>query len=431
MENQNQLTAENNSQLQLKQQREVSKELDLMNEQVFGQAWRVAQVFAKGNIPISYRGKPEAVMVAMVRARSLGIDIFYLMDHSFELYGKIGMDGQLITALLNDSPAIEGSVWYDVKRNSNNQIVSCTAFAEKVIKPGKTREVSFCVDSVMVRENGWDCKKDKNGNLIKSLWNTTPELMYRYRSATYLGRTEFPQVIGGLRLREEIEEQHHKELMETEFSIIGDGGELKTPEEKNEKKPMNSRKKKEKKSPPQEDNKKIKEETIVEPQPPEIDILNSVATSKSDLKRKRTALMNHIKISIQPTEEHTFSEYLVEIKFLPEGETDYRKLPDNAINVVARNINEIIQRYKEKDELRQKFLGAVISACPSYDEQDQLNQYMIQNKLKEGGDKFANITLKELQKVIPMIQEIIKQFKASNVVNEQPPHPGDQEEPLF
>lgn len=468
MEQKNELTTTNQN--QLKAYQPVSTELDLMNEQIYGQAWKVAQVYAKGNIPANFRGKPEAVLTAMVRAKSLGIDIFYFMDHSFEVYGKIGMDGQLIMSILNTCPQIKGTIWFEFDRNKDNQIISCTAFAEKIIHDDKTQIVQFMVDCNMVRNSGWDNKTDKSGKFMPSLWNTNPELMYRYRSVTYLGRTEFPHILGGIRTKEEIIDEHYREIREAEAHVIEDDllappelpnknessepkksevSPVAQPDKKEAPKPEKSKRKRRTKAEIEAEKAKKDEKENVEipkevdqqksvsiessstqkveeiqpnPENEQANLIKGIAVSKTDFVKKLSAIIEYVKKHVKQADQLFFSKYLIELGYLNQGDKTIKQLTDDNINKLGKNLEKVITDYNEKMQLRNQYIGAVIGGLPTYDEQRRFNAFLVVKGLKKGKD-YSEITLDELRTITPVIKDLISEFQTSKV--DSAPHPAD------
>jgi hypothetical protein len=60
----------------------------------------------------------------------------------------------------------------------------------------------------MVKGEKWnEDKKSKTGYVQVSKWKTMPDMMYRYRAASFLIRTHYPEVTLGLLSREELEEE--------------------------------------------------------------------------------------------------------------------------------------------------------------------------------------------------------------------------------
>ncbi len=173
----------------------------LMNPAVFEQAQRVAAIYADSDlVPDHFQKKPSNVFVALELAERLGVNPFMLMQRLYVVYGKPGMEAQLVIALMNTRGPFTGPVQWVFKGEGKAR--SCTAFATHR-KTGKTCEAT--VDWDMVVKEGW---YDKKG----SKWKTMPNQMFQYRSAAFLARLHCPEVMMGLSTTDEIEDVHGEVL---------------------------------------------------------------------------------------------------------------------------------------------------------------------------------------------------------------------------
>ena len=168
------------------------------------QLYRLARMYAEsGYVPDHYKGNVPNTAIAIQMALRCHVEIMTFLQASYIVHGKPGIEGKLVTAILNASPAIEGRVDFEYKRE-NGKIVSCRAYA---FDAKTTKELSQEVTWDMVVAEGWDKDKSgKNGHVQISKWKTLPDLMFAYRSATFLGRVHFPDVLMGMYTVEELDD---------------------------------------------------------------------------------------------------------------------------------------------------------------------------------------------------------------------------------
>ncbi len=160
---------------------------------------RMATTYANsGYVPDHYKGNVENTLIAIQMALRCRVDIMTFLQSSYTVYEKPGIEGKLVIAMLNCSGQIKGRVQFRPEYD-DGKIVACTAF---VVDASSEEEVSHRVTWQEVVAEGWD--KDKKGQ--KSKWITLPEVMFRYRSATFLARLNYPDVLMGMHTTEELED---------------------------------------------------------------------------------------------------------------------------------------------------------------------------------------------------------------------------------
>ncbi len=176
----------------------------LLDSARFNQAWRVATLFAKSEmVPKHFQGKPESVFVVLHMALRLHVDPMMLMQNTYMVHGRPGMEAKLKIGLANRRGPFTGPIQYRMEGEGKDR--RCTAYATHS-KTGELCEMT--VDWKMVEAEGWD--KDKQfrdgSGTQKSKWNTLPDLMFRYRSASFLISVYCPEVVLGLPSVDELED---------------------------------------------------------------------------------------------------------------------------------------------------------------------------------------------------------------------------------
>lgn len=191
----NQLPAEN------KRERAVAMVSDdgpfalLLDTNRFEHLWRIATAFSKSElVPTAFQNKPENCFVALQAALRLEVDPFMFLQSCYVVHGKPGIEAKLAIALLHKSGRIRGTIFYDMAGEGMKR--QCTARAVDAAT-GEIIEQTITMDDA--KKEGWI---DKTG----SKWKTIPDLMLKYRSAAWLIRLHYPDVIMGMQTKEEVED---------------------------------------------------------------------------------------------------------------------------------------------------------------------------------------------------------------------------------
>jgi hypothetical protein len=167
----------------------------LFDSAKFNQAWRVASAFASsGLVPDHFKNNPAGVFVVLHMATRLALDPFMALQKVYMVHGRPGMEAQLIIALVNARGPFQGPIQWETNGEGDRR--QWTAYA---IHKTTGERCEATVTWAMVTAEGW---ATKNG----SKWLTIPDLMGRYRSATFLARLFCPEVILGLSTADELED---------------------------------------------------------------------------------------------------------------------------------------------------------------------------------------------------------------------------------
>lgn len=163
----------------------------LFNTDQFDHLWRVANLFAKSDlVPVQYKGKTENCMIVLQMAHRLNVDTMMFMQNTYVVHGKPGMEAKLVIALVNSRGPFSGPIQWKLEGEGDKR--SCTAYATHKVTDQICRTT---VDWKMVKGEGWD-KNQK--------WHTMTDLMFQYRSATFLARLYAPECIMGMKTVDEI-----------------------------------------------------------------------------------------------------------------------------------------------------------------------------------------------------------------------------------
>ena len=165
----------------------------LMDTARFEHLWRVANCFAKSDlVPSHYKGKPENCMLTCQMAMRLNLEPLMLMQNTYIVHGRPGMEGKLVIALVNTRGPFTGPIEWEFDDEENPK--RCTAFAIHKITGNVCKAT---ITWKMVEAEGWSKKEG-------SKWLTIPAQMFRYRSAVFLARAYCPEVTFGFPTVEEL-----------------------------------------------------------------------------------------------------------------------------------------------------------------------------------------------------------------------------------
>lgn len=168
-----------------------------LNTTAFDSAQRMAKMLcASSLVPKEYQGQdglPNAV-IALEMAQRIGASPLAVMQNLYIVHGKPGWSAQFIIASLN-SCGRYSPLRFSLIRDDKGVAQSCVASAielatgELLEGPPITLEIAFL--------EGWSTK---NG----SKWKTMPELMLRYRAASFFGKLYAPDILMGMQSADEL-----------------------------------------------------------------------------------------------------------------------------------------------------------------------------------------------------------------------------------
>ena len=163
----------------------------LTDPKSFEHTWRVATAFSKSQlVPTHFQNKPEDCMVALMMANQLNIDPYSALQNLQMIKGKVGFSSAFAIALANDRGSFAAPITWDVEGKGESLVVTAKA---KLKKTGEIVKVSVSMETA--KKEGWT----RNNK-----YQTMPEQMLRYRSATWLIRLHCPEVLLGMQASDEI-----------------------------------------------------------------------------------------------------------------------------------------------------------------------------------------------------------------------------------
>jgi len=160
---------------------------------VFDLALRMANAFSASTIvPKDYQGNPSNCLIALEMANRIGTSPMMVMQNLYIVNGRPAWSSQFIIAMINGSNRYKTELQYDLKGEGDS--LECTVYA---INHQGHRVEGPTVTMEMAKIEGW---LGRNG----SKWKTMPEVMIKYRAASFFGRLNCPDLIMGIYSSEEL-----------------------------------------------------------------------------------------------------------------------------------------------------------------------------------------------------------------------------------
>lgn len=193
------------------------------NEATFVAAQRMAKILCASNlVPKEYQDNLPNAIIALEMAQRIGASPLAVMQNTYIVHGKPTWSSQFIIAAINScgrfSPlrfsitdpkpemTAEGTIyeWDNQARKKLPKTVkeeikdrTCIAWAYDKQTGDKLEGPPVSIE--MAVQEGW---YSKDG----SKWKTMPELMLRYRAATFFGRLYSPDVLMGMQTKDELDD---------------------------------------------------------------------------------------------------------------------------------------------------------------------------------------------------------------------------------
>lgn len=167
----------------------------------FIMATQMAKALAESTVvPNTYQNNVGNCIVAIEQAQRLKISPLAVMQNLHVIQGRPAWSSKFLIAMINDSGKFDMELQFDETKDKDGKPFSCVAWT---MKKGRRVE-GMMVDMQMAKDEGW---LGKNG----SKWKTMPQLMLRYRAASFFSSLNCPELTLGLYTKEEIIDGDFKE----------------------------------------------------------------------------------------------------------------------------------------------------------------------------------------------------------------------------
>ena len=188
----------------------------------FIMAMQMAKALSSSTIvPQTFQRNEANCLIAIEQAQRLHVSPLMVMQNLNVIQGRPSWSSKFLIAAINNSGKFDTELQFEEKKDKDGKPFSCTAW---VMKNGRKVE-GMTVDMDMARAEGW---LGKNG----SKWKTMPQLMLRYRAASFFSSLNCPELTMGLYTKEEIidgdfkeykiedvQEQAHEEIVQNANSV--------------------------------------------------------------------------------------------------------------------------------------------------------------------------------------------------------------------
>lgn len=151
-------------------------------------------------VPKEYQGNFANGLVAIEIAQRLQTSPLMVMQNLNIIQGRPSWSAQYLIAMVNGSGKYDMELQFEEKKDSKGKPFSCQCWTTK----NGRRVDGIVIDMDMANAEGW---VQKNG----SKWKTMPQVMLRYRAASFFARMNCPELTLGYYTREEVIDGNFKE----------------------------------------------------------------------------------------------------------------------------------------------------------------------------------------------------------------------------
>ena len=161
----------------------------------FLMATQMAKALAQSDIvPKAFQGKWANCLIAIEQANRLKMSPMMVMQNMYVVYGSPSWSSKFLIAMINNSGKYDQPLRFR-EELKNGKPFACTAWTTQ---NGEVVE-GMTIDMDIAKAEGW---VDKNG----SKWKTMPQLMLRYRAASFFSNFNCPEITMGIYTQEEVED---------------------------------------------------------------------------------------------------------------------------------------------------------------------------------------------------------------------------------
>lgn len=167
----------------------------------FMMATQMAKALANSTVvPKEYQGNFANGLVAIEIAQRLQTSPLMVMQNLNVIQGRPSWSAQFLIAMVNGSGKYDMELQFDEKMDNSGKPFSCQCWTTR----NGRKVTGIIVDMDMAEAEGW---VQKNG----SKWKTMPQVMLRYRAASFFARMNCPELTLGYYSKDEILDGDFKE----------------------------------------------------------------------------------------------------------------------------------------------------------------------------------------------------------------------------
>lgn len=162
---------------------------------VFEQNWRMAKALSMSQlIPQNFQGKAQDCLIAIDMSRRMGASPFMILQNMYIVHGKPAWSSQFLIACINSCGKFSPLRYKPVGEKGKS---SYGYIAYAIDNKYKDTLEGPAVTMEMAEKEGWVTKAG-------SKWKTMPDLMLRYRAATFFARMYAPELTMGMKTDDEV-----------------------------------------------------------------------------------------------------------------------------------------------------------------------------------------------------------------------------------
>lgn len=177
----------------MEQKQEVMLQDAFATAQGFELLQRVGKMYASATvIPKDYQNNLGNCMIAVEMAGRMHISPIMVMQNLYIVNGRPAWSSQYIIAMINQSKRYTTPLQFEM--TGKGESLACYAWAED---HNGHKDIGPEITMTMAKAEGW---VDRNG----SKWKTMPEVMIRYRAASFFGRMYCSDLLMGIYSRDEV-----------------------------------------------------------------------------------------------------------------------------------------------------------------------------------------------------------------------------------
>lgn len=177
----------------------------------FNLAYQMAKGLSQSTlVPQQFQNNPANCLIALEQSNRLGISPMAVMQNLYIVQGRPSFSSSFIIGLINSSGKYDMELQFD-EEEKDGKPYACTCWTE--LNGRKVSGIRITMD--MAEKEGWS---KKNG----SKWLTIPQVMLRYRAASFFARMNCPELSIGLYSKEELDDMPKKQSKASLNSILAD-----------------------------------------------------------------------------------------------------------------------------------------------------------------------------------------------------------------
>lgn len=181
----------------------------------FQLAYQMAKGLSESTlVPMQFQKNPANCLIALEQANRLNISPLVCMQNLYVVSGRPSFSSSFIIGLINSSGKYDMELQFD-EEEKDGKPYACTCWTE--LNGRRVSGIRITMD--MADKEGWS---KKNG----SKWLTIPQVMLRYRAASFFARMNCPELSIGLYSKEELDDMPKKASKASLNSILADENEV-------------------------------------------------------------------------------------------------------------------------------------------------------------------------------------------------------------